>query len=98
MSKRATVEYLITKASVNKRGYNKFLEISKDVDVVISDDKIAGEKIRSRVHAYMKKVAHCRSQEESPIRRDSLYGKLSHTVVEYDSLFQVLVNENWEGV
>ena len=31
----------ITKASVNKRGYNKFLEISKDVDVVISDDKIA---------------------------------------------------------
>ena len=31
----------ITKASVNKRGYNKFLEISKDGDVVISDDKIA---------------------------------------------------------
>ncbi|MDD6738077.1 MAG: hypothetical protein PUE03_07875 [Prevotella sp.] len=31
----------ITKTSVNKRGYNKFLEISKDVDVVISDDKIA---------------------------------------------------------
>lgn len=30
----------ITKASVNKRGYNKFLEISKDVDVVISENKI----------------------------------------------------------
>lgn len=30
----------ITKSSVNKRGYNKFLEISKDVDVVISEDKI----------------------------------------------------------
>lgn len=30
----------ITKASVNKRGYNKFLEISKDIDVVISDAKI----------------------------------------------------------
>lgn len=31
----------ITKASVNKRGYNKFLEISRDVDVVISGDRIA---------------------------------------------------------
>ena len=30
----------ITKASINKRGYNKFLEISKDIDVVISEDKI----------------------------------------------------------
>ena len=30
----------ITKASVNKRGYNKFLEISKDVDVIISEEKI----------------------------------------------------------
>lgn len=30
----------ITKASVNKRGYNKFLEISKDIDVVISEEKI----------------------------------------------------------
>ena len=30
----------ITKASVNKRGYNKFLELSKDVDVVINEDKI----------------------------------------------------------
>lgn len=30
----------ITKTSVNKRGYNKFLEISKDIDVVISEEKI----------------------------------------------------------
>lgn len=30
----------ITKASVNKRGYNKFLEISKDINVVISEEKI----------------------------------------------------------
>lgn len=30
----------ITKSSVNKRGYNKFLEISNDVDVVISEYKI----------------------------------------------------------
>lgn len=30
----------ITKQQVNKRGYNKFLEISKDVEVVISQSKI----------------------------------------------------------
>lgn len=31
----------ITKQQVNKRGYNKFLEISKDIDVSISGEKIA---------------------------------------------------------
>jgi transposase len=31
----------LTKDQVNKRGYNKFLEISKDVCVVISEEKIA---------------------------------------------------------
>ncbi len=31
----------ITKQQVNKRGYNKFLEISKDVEVSISEQKIA---------------------------------------------------------
>lgn len=31
----------ITKQQVNKRGYNKFLEISKDIDVSISEEKIA---------------------------------------------------------
>ncbi len=30
----------LTKKQVNKRGYNKFLEISKDVEVVISEQKI----------------------------------------------------------
>ena len=30
----------LTKDKVNKRGYNKFLEISKDVKVVINEDKI----------------------------------------------------------
>ena len=30
----------LTKAQVNKRGYNKFLEISKDVEVRISEEKI----------------------------------------------------------
>ena len=31
----------ITKNQVNKRGYNKFLEISKDIEVVINEEKIA---------------------------------------------------------
>ena len=31
----------ITKQQVNRRGYNKFLEISKDIEVSISDQKIA---------------------------------------------------------
>ena len=33
----------LTKQQVNKRGYNKFLEISKDVEVVISEQKIADD-------------------------------------------------------
>ena len=31
----------ITKQQVNKRGYNKFLEISNDIEVVINEEKIA---------------------------------------------------------
>lgn len=31
----------LTKQQVNKRGYNKFLEISKDIEVVINEQKIA---------------------------------------------------------
>ena len=31
----------ITKQQVNRRGYNKFLEISKNIDVTISEEKIA---------------------------------------------------------
>jgi len=34
----------LTKDQVNKRGYNKFLEISKDVQVVISSEKIAEDE------------------------------------------------------
>ena len=34
----------LTKDQVNRRGYNKFLEISKDVQVVISDEKIAEDE------------------------------------------------------
>ena len=35
-------------------------------------------KIRSRVHAYMKRVAHCRSQE---IVNDSFHEKVFKTVI-----------------
>ena len=34
----------ITKQQVNKRGYNKFLEISRDIDVTISEEKIAEDR------------------------------------------------------
>ena len=34
----------LTKDQVNRRGYNKFLEISKDVQVVISDEKIVEDE------------------------------------------------------
>ena len=39
--KKAYKSGRITKNQVNKRGYNKFLEISKDIEVVISEEKIA---------------------------------------------------------
>lgn len=34
----------ITKQQVNRRGYNKFLEISRDIDVTISEEKIADDR------------------------------------------------------
>lgn len=34
----------LTKAQVNRRGYNKFLEISKDIQVSISEDKISEDE------------------------------------------------------
>lgn len=39
--KKAYKSGRLTKQQVNKRGYNKFLEISKDVEVSICDEKIA---------------------------------------------------------
>ena len=35
---------VLTKASINKRGYNKFLSISKDVEVVINDAEIENDR------------------------------------------------------
>jgi len=35
---------VLTKASINRRGYNKFLTISKDVQVVINEQEIENDK------------------------------------------------------
>ena len=35
---------VLTKASINKRGYNKFLSISRDVEVVINDAEIENDR------------------------------------------------------
>ena len=35
---------VLTKASINRRGYNKFLTISKDVKVVINEEEICNDK------------------------------------------------------
>jgi len=43
----------LTKQQVNKRGYNKFLEISKDVEVIISEDKIAKDAAWDGLKGYI---------------------------------------------
>ena len=43
----------ITKSQVNKRGYNKFLEISKDIEVVISEEKIAEDCLWDGLKGYI---------------------------------------------
>jgi transposase len=43
----------ITKQQVNRRGYNKFLEISKDVEVVISEAKIAEDSAWDGLKGYI---------------------------------------------
>jgi transposase len=43
----------LTKQQVNKRGYNKFLEISKDVQVVISQEKIAEDSCWDGLKGYI---------------------------------------------
>lgn len=44
---------LITKASVNKRGYNKFLTISKDVEVKIDEAKVAEDALWDGLKGYI---------------------------------------------
>lgn len=46
----------LTKQQVNKRGYNKFLEISKDVEVVISEQKIAQDNQWDGLKGYITKT------------------------------------------
>ena len=43
----------LTKAQVNRRGYNKFLEISKDVTVEISEKKIAEDVLWDGLKGYI---------------------------------------------
>jgi hypothetical protein len=47
----------LTKQQVNKRGYNKFLEISRDVQVVISREKIAEDSKRDGLKGYITNTA-----------------------------------------
>ena len=44
---------ILTKANVNKRGYNKFLEISKDVQVRINPKKIAEDELWDGLKGYV---------------------------------------------
>ena len=43
----------LTKENINKRGYNKFLTISKDVSVVIDEDKIAEDALWDGLKGYV---------------------------------------------
>ena len=43
----------LTKSQVNKRGYNKFLEISKDVEVSISEEKILEDVLWDGLKGYV---------------------------------------------
>jgi Transposase len=47
----------LTKQQVNKRGYNKFLEISKDVQVVINQEKIAKDSKWDGLKGYITNTA-----------------------------------------
>ena len=43
----------ITKDNINKRGYNKFLDISKDISVVINQDKITEDEQWDGLKGYL---------------------------------------------
>ncbi|WP_239063777.1 hypothetical protein [Bacteroides sp. 51] len=43
----------LTKQQVNKRGYNKFLEISKNIEVVINEQKIAEDSLWDGLKGYI---------------------------------------------
>ena len=51
--KKAYKSGTITKEHINKRGYNKFLEISDDVQVVINQDKIGDDEKWDGLKGYL---------------------------------------------
>lgn len=51
--RKAYAKGTLTKENVNKRGYNKFLEISKDITVRIDEDKIAEDSLWDGLKGYI---------------------------------------------
>lgn len=51
--RKAYAKGTLTKEHVNKRGYNKFLEISKDITVNIADDKIEEDSLWDGLKGYI---------------------------------------------
>ena len=50
--RRAYAKGTMTKDNVNKRGYNKFLDISKDITVSINEEKIAEDSLWDGLKGY----------------------------------------------
>ena len=51
--RRAYAKGTLTKDNVNKRGYNKFLDISKDITVSINEEKIAEDSLWDGLKGYI---------------------------------------------
>lgn len=51
--RKAYARGTLTKENVNKRGYNKFLDISKDITVRINEDKIAEDSLWDGLKGYI---------------------------------------------
>lgn len=51
--RKAYANGTLTKENVNKRGYNKFLEISKDISVRIDEEKIAEDSLWDGLKGYV---------------------------------------------
>ena len=51
--RRAYAKGTLTKDNVNRRGYNKFLDISKDITVSINEEKIAEDSLWDGLKGYV---------------------------------------------
>lgn len=51
--RKAYAKGTLTKENVNKRGYNKFLDISKDITVSINEEKIEGDILWDGLKGYL---------------------------------------------